>query len=432
MKKGRIFALFMVFMLVFSIGIPTFSVPEEIVINEWHTAVSPNYVFSTSEYGTMYADMYYASYGPYMKVYEVKLQKGSSYTLYMKHPTNQGYMNMVLTGINPSANDYSYVNGTSSDFIMFFQQPWEDAEGRAEGYRKNFTISDTSETSNFYIVCNFEKPNVSFEFMIKSPPDSDDDVENSTTNFISPHRNGYTWGGLAWYPIHSELPNGLTVVNPPSNVYDDSTSDDSYYEEEYYEEEYYEDDYIEDNTYADVVPTVISEMDVSALNLGQVYSLVTAGDVDTTKIRPILVDPYSSAYQIYSFPVTPGQKYTFDFMYRSYNQVNAYILGATPFGSTNYGFESGTNTVMAAFQEQPYHDLTGTDFYGSRTQFTVSSDSTSTKLYVLVRAYSPDENFKMVLKSGYTSQEDESYNPYDTSRIGYKWVNQWDLPLKVK
>ncbi len=421
--------LLLVCLLVFTIQPLAFGSSEVISLNVWETAVAPSVQFDANAYGSMYADYYYASYGPYMAVYQVTLEKGKAYTLYMKHPTIDGYMNMTLTGIHPNADAYSYVNGTSSDFIMFFQQPWEDDQGRVEGYRKNFKIADSSESNTFYLICNFERAGEQFDFMIKSPADSDDEVENSTDNFISPHRDGYTWGGIVGYPIRSELPEGLSNDSGFTNE-DENTNDG--YEDSYYEESFSNEDWSEESPYNEQSDVITDSREIGTLDLNTLYSHTTAYDVDVDQLRDSLTGPFSTAYQIYKYEVIPGQKYTFDFMYKSYSQVNAYLMGSSPLGRTSLDWDSGSNIVLAAFQDQPYHELVNDDFYASRSQFIVDSSSTSNLLYVYVRSDYSNESYKMMLSQGYLSDKDDTNNLYDRSQLGIRWVNEWTLPLKLK
>lgn len=394
------------------------------VLNEWITATSPTSQFDWSGYGQAWKDSFDFSYAPYMKVYKISVEPGAEYTLYMKMPIEQGYMNIDVTGLNPESDTFDYVDGTISGFVMYFQQPWAPRSNNLDAYRKNFKIASSSESSDLYLICSFENPGKSFEFMIKSPKDSDDDVSNSTLNPFVPDRNGYTWGGLMETPVWLA---GSSYTMGNETYHEEETYTEPVYTEPTYGNETY-DDY---NTYVEPEITTFTSSDAAQKQLGQEYEYMTALEVDTLVLKEMYLDDWATAYQLYKFQVEPGQKYTFDFLYNTFNNINTFLIGEDPMTSLPFNNSAGSNTIIAAFQEQPFLSLGYDEWYASRTQFMTSSDSTGTTLYVLIRGYYEGEPYKFRLSKGYLSTEEETYNPYADSLNGYKWVSQWNTPLKI-
>lgn len=396
-------------MLPIQSGALTLSASSEIGgVNEWITVTAPSTAFDWSGYGREWKDRYSFNYAQYMKVYKFNVEKGQNYTLYMKMPLDEGYMNINLTGISPVSESYPYVDGTISDFVMYFQQPWAPRSNNIDVYRKNFSVSESSDSTELYVICSFETPGKSFEFMLKTPKDSDDDVDNSTENPYVPDRNGYTWGGVLGTPVHLEASSGMVeeTYHDESVYVDDTTYDETTYTEETYHNEgdFYSTE--------DALITTYSAEDAKLLSLNQEYNYSVALEVDTQNVKDVYLDDWATAYQLYKYQLQPGQKYTFDFMYNTFNNMNAYLIGENPM-ATNVSFQNdvSSNTIIAAFQEQPFASLGYDEWYASRTQFTTSSNSTGSVLYVLVRASYEGDPYKFKLTSGYLSSEEETYNP---------------------
>lgn len=393
-------------------------------INDWITVTSPSAVFDWSGYGDMWTSTYNQSYAPYVKVYKYYVEKGEEYTVYMKMPLSEGHMNIYVTGADPFSDAYNYDSNTMPGFVMYFQQPWAPRSNNIDVYRKNFKIASSSESDVLYFICHFENPGKSFEFMLKTPKDSDDDVANSTQNPYVPDRNGYTWGSLVGTPLFLETGSDFDV-----DAYEDegSNSEDSYYTEEtgitYTEDSYYGDE---------GVITTLSVADAPVLSLNQTYEYWTALDVNTLAMKEMYLDDWATAYQLYKITLEPGQKYTFDFLYNTFNNVNAFLIGENPMDlNAPFNNDASSNTIIAAFQEQPFLSLGYDEWYASRTQFTTASNSTGTTLYILVRAYYEGEPYKFMISRGHLSSAEETYNPYADSLNGYKWVTQWSTPLKL-
>ncbi|WP_430883159.1 hypothetical protein [Fusibacter sp. JL216-2] len=389
-------------------------------INEWIKVTAPSSPFDLSTYGDQWQSNFDFSYAPYMKIYKFNVEKGQDYTLYMKMPLGQGYMNINATGISPSADDYNYVNDTINGFVMYFQQPWAPRESNIDVFRKNFKIASNSASTDLYIICSFENPNKSFEFMLKTPKDSDDDLNNSTQNPYVPDRNGYTWGGVLEVPVYlyeADVTSTQATSGEDTQDHADSAMDTSM------------------DTSMDTAmdnAQITDGKDSSILTMGQTYMFTTSLDMDTINMKDAYIDDYATAYQLYEYQVEPGKAYTFDFMYKSFNKVNAFLIGENPMNKTlELQNEWGSNTVMAAFQSQPFSSLGYDEWYASRTQFKTSSTSTGTTLYILIRGDYAGEDYEFKLTEGYLSQEEDTFNPYADSLNGYKWVTQWKTPLKL-
>jgi len=387
-------------------------------INDWIQVTSPNHTFDWSGYGKIWTERFNFSYGPYMHIYKLNVQKGAEYTLYMKMPLNEGYMNINVTGVNPLSDDYTIPSGTMTGFVMYFQQPWAPRDENIDVIRKTFKIDSNSESEVLYMVCSFENPGKSFEFMLKTPKDPDDDVKDSTVNPFVPSRNGYTWGSVWGSPLYIEAGmESSTELNTGTVIGDDSP--------------YYPDHTDTSHTGFETTVTTTSLSDVSLLSLNTEYSYLSSHEVDTLKLNEMYHDDWATTYQLYKYSLEANQKYTFDFMVNTYNNVNAFLIGENPFASGSMSNSSGSNTVIAAFQNQPISSLGYDEWHASRTQFTTLGTSTGRTLYVLVRGGYEDETFKFKLSKGYLSMEEETYNPYADSRIGFKWVTQWQTPLKL-
>lgn len=384
-------------------------------LNEWIEVTAPTSPFDLSGYGNQWQSNFDFGYAPYMKVYKFALEKGQAYTLYMKMPLGQGYMNINVTGLNPATDTYSYRDETINGFVMYFQQPWAPRDSNIDVYRKNFKVAPTSESGDLYLLCSFENPGKSFEFMIKSPKDSDESVQNETDNPYVPGRNGYTWGSVLDTPVFLEGGDAsLTQTNTKQNQTEDTL------------------DHTMDTDSAMDNAQITDFKDPSILTLGQTYMFTTSRDMDTMMMKEAYIDDYATAYQVYEYHLQAGKEYTFDFMYNSFNNVNAYLIGENPMNK-NAGLQSewGKNTVIAAFQTQPFSSLGYDEWYASRTQFKTAESSTGKVLYVLIRGSYEGEDYEFKLSEGYLSHEEDTINPYANSLNGYKWVTQWQTPLKL-
>lgn len=124
---------------------------------------------------------YWSSYAPYVKVYRFIVEPGRKYTLYFQHPADGIYRNAMIKTETPLTDDLAnYTREGSSGFVVYGQQPWKDPRGQL--FRHSFTISPKSDNNNLYMILQCGKPGVSFGVMLKSPPDSDEDVKKKTGN----------------------------------------------------------------------------------------------------------------------------------------------------------------------------------------------------------------------------------------------------------
>ena len=261
--------------------------------NEWIKVTAPSTPFDLEGYGQQWRSNFDFSYAPYMRVYKFTVEKGEDYTLYMKMPLGEGYMNMNVTGLNPEKDTYSYMDQTIAGFIMYFQQPWAPRDSNIDVYRKNFKVASNSESRDLYVLCSFEHPNKSFEFMLKTPKDSDEDVENATDNPYVPDRNGYTWGGVLEVPVYLEASG--------SNETQSTTTHD------------HSKDHMQD---AEDMAQITDFKDSSLLTLGQTYMFTSVPDMDTLRMKEAYIDDYATAYQLYEYQLQAGKEYTFDFLYK--------------------------------------------------------------------------------------------------------------------
>ncbi len=167
-----------------------------------------------------FRDYHFSSHSPYQQVYRFRVEKGQRYTLVDCHPAMAGKeVWPYVAGANP-VSDYTYAlsgpSGTLPGFALRFQQPWpieKNETATCDANRHNFTISAKSEHTDLFLVVNFNNPAGRSRIMLKTPADSDQDVERSTTSPYRPQRKGSTWGSLWPEVILRNIP-GETPVTP--------------------------------------------------------------------------------------------------------------------------------------------------------------------------------------------------------------------------
>ena len=168
------------------------------------------------KYGKAYAPNFYA------QVYRFTVTPGQKVTLYGTFPPDGSYRNLYVTGENP-LTDYTYSldsKGDMTGFVFWSQQPgkWQCP---AVARRVNITISPRSEHRYLYLVATSKAPLQSFQVLLKSPADPDNDVEKSTVDPSCPAKKGQTWGQVWGNPIllrNDPVEQGKTPAVPPAPV----------------------------------------------------------------------------------------------------------------------------------------------------------------------------------------------------------------------
>jgi hypothetical protein len=154
---------------------------EVLPLNKMVTVTAPSAPLDRQSAPKKLARYFWSSYAPYVKVYRFIVEPGSKYTLYFRHPADGIYRNAMIKTETPLTDDMAnYTRKGSSGFVVYGQQPWKNPRGQL--FRHSFTISPKSDNKNLYMILQCGKPGVSFDVMLKSPPDSDEDVKKSTGN----------------------------------------------------------------------------------------------------------------------------------------------------------------------------------------------------------------------------------------------------------
>ncbi len=123
----------------------------------------------------------------YVRVGRFIVTPGQEYTLYDCHPApSDGTKIWVyLDGDTPLTNytaSYGRSEGFTRTFVTRGQQPWpilRNENVSCDLIRYNLTIAAQSEHNNLYVTFVFSKPGASTRIMLKTPPDSDDEVKKS-------------------------------------------------------------------------------------------------------------------------------------------------------------------------------------------------------------------------------------------------------------
>ncbi|MGE0447830.1 MAG: hypothetical protein AB7P99_21585 [Vicinamibacterales bacterium] len=146
--------------------------------------------------------------GPlFVSVHSFVLDPGASYTLYAWFKPDGVYRNLYVTGDNPMT-DVDWTFGKSGNYtkgwVVVNQQPGKEAcEERT--YRENFSVSPDSTSRRFYLIVTSKTPSQAIHVMLKSPPDSDEDVTRNTNDPACPPRKGSTWGRRWPSPVLLQL-----------------------------------------------------------------------------------------------------------------------------------------------------------------------------------------------------------------------------------
>jgi hypothetical protein len=193
---------------------------ETISPNTWITAEAPSEVTDPDEFNDNFSNLLYYDFAPYYKVYRLPVSI-SDYTIYMKHPGGE-YKNILVSGTNPLPGNTrtfnSYEVQAMESFFLFFQQPYlELPEKNTHATRVSFSIHPKSDSRNIYFIAYFNKPGDDFEFMVKSPADPANDVENNTENPYAPYLKGHYWGIVHELPVYLSKDNYVDD-NQSSNV----------------------------------------------------------------------------------------------------------------------------------------------------------------------------------------------------------------------
>lgn len=196
---------------------------EDVRVNNWITATPPSTLTSIDTFNDNFQNIYYYDFAPYYKIYRLRASE-NKYTIYMQHPGGE-YKNILVSGTNPlkgNATSFnSYETQAMESFFMFFQQPYlELPEDNIHTTRVSFSIHPESESRNVYLIAYFNSPRDSFQFMIKSPADPDNEVENDTNNPYAPYLQGHSWGNVHELPLYLSKDNSqdLDTSNTSSNI----------------------------------------------------------------------------------------------------------------------------------------------------------------------------------------------------------------------
>jgi len=149
-----------------------------------------------------------AGSGPlFVSVHAFVLNPGESYTLYAWFRPDGVYRNLYVTGDNPMT-DVDWTFGKSGNYtkgwVVVNQQPGKQP-CEEWTYRENFSVSPDSTSQRFYLIVTSRTPSQAIHVMMKSPPDSDEDVTRSTNDPACPARKGNTWGRRWQSPVLLQL-----------------------------------------------------------------------------------------------------------------------------------------------------------------------------------------------------------------------------------
>jgi|GEM_PF-3490309 len=219
MNKSRlaILTLFLLSASIITAQAQTSGMSAEVLpLNRMVTVTAPSASLDRQSAPKKLARYFWNSYAPYVKVYRFIVEPGSKYTLYFHHPADGIYRNaMIRTDTPLTDNLFNYTREGSNGFIVYGQQPWKNPRGQL--FRHSFTISPKSDNKSLYMILQCGKPGVSFGIMLKSPPDSDDDVKKSTGNnlgtvWITPLMLSTVPGTAAGFsPVPSPSPGGTVI-----------------------------------------------------------------------------------------------------------------------------------------------------------------------------------------------------------------------------
>lgn len=139
---------------------------------------------------------------------------------------------------------------------------------------------------------------------------------------------------------------------------------------------------------------------------------------------------------VYHFTVTPGERYTLsawfkpDGVYR-----NFYVAADNPLTDVDYSFgRSGNyNKGWVALAQQPSKEKC--EEVTRRWNFSISTDSTSNRLYLVVTSQTPGEAVRVRLKSPPDADADVNGNTQDPAcapRKGNTWGQLWSYPVLLQ
>ncbi len=179
---------------------------EILPLNSMVTVTAPDAPLDRNSAPRKLARYSWSSFAPYVKVYRFIVEPGKKYTFHFRHPADGIYRNAMIKTETPLTDDMAtYTKEGSTGFVTYGQQPWKDPKGNL--FRHNFSISPKSDNPSLYMVLQCGKPGISFGVMLKSPPDSDDDVKKSAPNSL-----GTIWSAPL---VLSAVPG--TAPGPPSS-----------------------------------------------------------------------------------------------------------------------------------------------------------------------------------------------------------------------
>jgi len=180
----RFFTMLLLLLLLLAphgIGAHNTATAEILPLNSMVTVTAPAAPLDRNRAPKNLARYYWSSYAPCVRVYRFIVEPGKKYTFYFQHPADGMYRNAMIKTETPLHDDlHTYTKKGYAGFVTYAQQPWKDPKGHLR--RHTITISPESDNPNLYMILQCAKPGISAAVMLKSPPDSDDDVKKTTGN----------------------------------------------------------------------------------------------------------------------------------------------------------------------------------------------------------------------------------------------------------
>lgn len=165
----------------------------ELNVNTKYTLSAPDLVYDVNLDNRL-SKFYYRDFGPYTKVYKIKVVKGERYTLSTVFNGDGKYANVELIGENPFSTNKNiiYNQGTYANVLGF--SGFIDSLKPNFTYNNNFTISTKGDGEYLYLISYFTDSSGSIKVSLNNPP-----VDDETVGDVSD--NGLTWGRSFDLPI---------------------------------------------------------------------------------------------------------------------------------------------------------------------------------------------------------------------------------------
>jgi len=141
----------------------------------------------------------------YAYIVKYKVKPGAKYTLY----------SLYYTGVPKVTRNAPYLDVRAYTFNPLSEQKRKKGISSSRGgplyktktgwaaYRENFSVDPKSTGNTLYLVFTSRKPNWKMGCILKSPPDSDKEVEDSTYNPYTDRKHNH-WGRLLKKPFFFE------------------------------------------------------------------------------------------------------------------------------------------------------------------------------------------------------------------------------------